>query len=61
MLNPEIQDYSMDDVMMALSIFDENNDGKLSITELQHAMTHFGEDIDERQGGGNTKMNQEEF
>ena len=47
--------------MNSLSIFDEDNDGKLTIRELERAMTQFGEDIDEADGGGNTKMNFEEF
>ena len=44
--------------MNSLTIFDEDNDGKLTIKELENAMTQFGE---EEQDGGTTRMNHHEF
>ena len=60
-LNPDVEEYYIEDVINSLTIFDEDNDGKLTVKELQRAMTQFGEDVTEADGGGNTKMNMEEF
>ena len=57
-LNPKTEDYSFKEVMNSLTIFDEDNDGKLTIKELENAMTQFGE---EEQDGGTTRMNHHEF
>ena len=57
-LNPETEEYTFREVMSSLTIFDEDNDGKLTIKELETAMTQFGE---EEKDGGTTRMNHHEF
>ena len=61
MFNPDVDEYSLEDVINSMAIFDEDNDGRLTIQQLEKAMTQFGEEIDETEGGGNTKMSLEEF
>ena len=51
-------DFSLKEVISSLAIFDEDNDGKLTIKELKNAMINFGEDTEE---GETTKMNGAEF
>ena len=58
LLNPVEDDFSLKEVISSLAIFDEDNDGKLTIKELKNAMINFGEDTKE---GETTKMNGAEF
>ena len=60
MFNPNIDEYTLDDVIRSFSIFDDDQDGMLTLKEFEHAMTHNGED-DLNYHNGNTKMNGEEF
>ena len=57
-LNPETEDYTFKEVMSSLTIFDEDDDGKLTTKELETAMTQFGE---EESDGSTTRMNHHEF
>ena len=60
LFNPDTGDHSLEDVIRSFAIFDDDHDGMLTIKELEHAMTHNGED-DINFPNGNTKMNGEEF
>ena len=41
-LKPPVEEHTLQDVIQALSVFDEDEDGKLSLTELEQAMRNFG-------------------
>ena len=58
--NNDNDEYTLEDVMRSFQIFDEDHDGKLTLQELENAMTQFG-DEDINYPSGNSKMNHEEF
>ena len=41
-LKPPVEEHTLQDIIQALSVFDEDEDGKLSLTELEQAMRNFG-------------------
>ena len=58
LFNPVVDEYSLKEVMASLTIFDEDSDGKLTVSELMNAMTKFGENTED---GGTTQMSRVEF
>ena len=58
---PIAEQHTLDDVIQALSVFDNDNDGRLSIQELEEAMRNFGVPLNEGEGGGKSNMTYEEF
>ena len=58
---PAAQQHTLEDVIQALAVFDHDDDGRLTIKELEKAMMNFGVIQDESEGGGKTNMTNDEF
>ena len=58
---PPAELHTLSDIIHALEVFDNDNDGRLTIKELEDAMRNYGVNHPESEGGGRSNMTYDEF